>query len=352
MRKAPELQLPAAAAELWARVRDVVDDAVTSLGDPPYRIGGGTILAARWQHRESFDVDLTLSADTALGSLRAVQGDASGFEPRLEALGGAPTYYPDLKLWRVAFDDGERGLDVWAHEPEIGSGEEQRTVHGRVETVLSTAQILRGKLERADRRLPRDVFDMAKAGAKARTALESAVNAVSAERAEHIAYDWYWNGAEIADEAPRKLHGVPDKERVDPRKLGNLAAQAITRAIYTHCRIETRDGAIEVTTATMARKAHKRRIAVSEAADTFEASGLNSYLDRSGPGARKLREYALSECRRGRNVLVLNIEPGQRLEWRTENAGANLSPGSALRGTREEPPKGGQQRTRDGWKRS
>ena len=56
---------------------------------------------------------------------------------------------------------------MWAHEPEIGSGEEQRTVHGRVETVLSTAQILRGKLERADRRLPRDVFDMAKAGAKA-----------------------------------------------------------------------------------------------------------------------------------------------------------------------------------------
>ena len=66
----PRLQLPAAAAGLWAMVRDVVDDAITSLGNPPYRIGGGTILAARWQHRESFDVDLTLPADTALGSLR------------------------------------------------------------------------------------------------------------------------------------------------------------------------------------------------------------------------------------------------------------------------------------------
>ena len=106
--------------------------------------------------------------------------------------------------------------------------------------MLSTAQILRGKLERADTRLPRDVFDMAKAGAKARTALESAVNAVSAERAEHIGHDWYWNGAETGNEARRKLHGVPYKERVDPRKLGNMAAQAITRAIYTHCRIETR----------------------------------------------------------------------------------------------------------------
>ena len=333
-------------------VRDVVDDAMTSLGNPAYRMGGGTILAARWEHRESFDVDLTLPADTALGSLRAEHGDSSGFEARLKALGGAPTYYPDLKLWRVAFDEGERGLDLWAHEPEIGSGEEQRTVHGKVETVLSSTQILRGKLERADKRLPRDVFDMAKAAGKAAAALESAVNAVSAERAEHIAHDWYWNGADIANEARRKLDGVPDKEHVDPNKLGNVAAQAITRAIYTHCRIATRDGAIEVTTATKARKAHKSRIAASKAPDTFEASGLNSYLDITGPGARRLREYALTECRRGRNVLVLNIEPEQPLQWRTENAGANLSPGNALHGIGERPPKGAQQRARDGWKRS
>ena len=53
--------------------------------------------------------------------------------------------------------------------------------------MLSTAQILRGKLERADKRLPRDVFDIAKAAARAPAALESAVNAVSAERAEQIA---------------------------------------------------------------------------------------------------------------------------------------------------------------------
>ena len=94
MSKAPELQLPAAAAELWAMVRDVVDDAMTSLGDAPYRIGGGTILAARWEHRESFDVDLTLSADTALGSLRAEHGDPSGFEARLKALAEHPRTTP------------------------------------------------------------------------------------------------------------------------------------------------------------------------------------------------------------------------------------------------------------------
>ena len=289
---------------------------------------------------------MTLPEDTALGRLREDQGDRSAFEARLRALGGTPRYFPDLKLWRVAFDDGKRGLDLWAHEPEIGAGEEQRTIDGRTETVLSTGQILRGKLERADKRLPRDVFDVAKAEAKAPKALESAVNAISAESAEHIALDWYWNGAVIADEAPRRLQGVPDKERVDPGKLGNLAAQAITKAIYTHCRIQTRDGAIEVTTATRGRLPQTVRIAANEAANAFEATGLNGYLETAGPGARELREYALAECGRGRNVLVLNIEPDKPAQWRTESAGGEPRPGG--RDARGQVPAAGQRAAQAG----
>ena len=46
MSGAPELKLPVAAAGLWAMVRNVVDDAMASLGEEParYRIGGGTIV--------------------------------------------------------------------------------------------------------------------------------------------------------------------------------------------------------------------------------------------------------------------------------------------------------------------
>ena len=342
----PELRLPAAAAELWAMVRDVVDDGLASLGKEParYCIGGGTVLAARWQHRESFDIDLTLDRETTLGRLQADQGDPSQFETRLKALGGTPVYHPDLKLWRVAFDGGKRGLDLWAHELEIGAGEEERTVQGRVETVLSTAQILRGKLERTDMRLPRDVFDVIKAGSKAPTALESAVNAISAKSADLLALDWHWNSANIARDAPDQLLGIPEHERIDAAKLGSLAAHAIGRAVYTHCRIETRDGVIEVTTATRNRTTRTMRIPTDEAAKTFEASGLNGYVERAGPGARELREYALAECGRGRNVLVLNIEPDKPVQWRTERAGGNLTPGEAgetphdMRNRHEEQP--------------
>ncbi len=41
------------------------------------------------------------------------------------------------------------------------------------------------------------------------------------------------------------------------------------------------------------------------------------------------------------------IEPGQRLQWRTENAGANLSPGSATNTSREGPNAGFDPSTED-----
>ena len=243
MSEPAELKLPLAAAELWARIRSAVDSAMTSLGDEPtgYRIGGGTILAARWEHRESYDIDLAVAEDTPLGKLREEKGDQSGFEAKMRALRGVPEYFPNLKLWRVAFDNGQQGLDLWAHKPLLGAGEEELTIEGRRETVLSTVQILRGKLERADKHLPRDVFDVIKAGTNDPRALEGTVNAIDEETAERIAMSWYWNGGEIAKEAGEKLLGVPENERIDPRKLGTLAAHAIKNAVYTHCRIETRD---------------------------------------------------------------------------------------------------------------
>ena len=65
MSEAPELKLPPSAAGLWAMVRDMVDEGMASLEEEParYRIGGGMILAAGWEHRESFDIDLTLPAE-------------------------------------------------------------------------------------------------------------------------------------------------------------------------------------------------------------------------------------------------------------------------------------------------
>lgn len=333
MTGAPELVLPDAAAELWLRIRKAVKHAVATLGDgtTAYRIGGGTILAARWRHRQSYDVDITVPEGAELWKLQAEAGHGSDFERRMRTNGGEPAYDPGLKMWVVQFDQGEAKLDLWARDPLLGAGEKPWTIAGQEETVLSTAQILRGKLERAELNVARDVVDVIKAAEKEPAALEAAVNAIDAGSAERIAMSWYWHGGAIAEEATTALRGMTEAERIEPGKLGNLAAHAVKNAMYSRCRIQTRDGAIEVETATAARPQRTIRIPAQNAEHEFEALGLNAYLSEKGPGAKAIRKYAEELCARGESLLILEANGEETTRWRTDTAGRNLTPGSSSR---------------------
>ena len=67
-----QLKLPEPASGLWKRIRTTVHE----LGgrrrpdqEIEPHIGGGTTLAARWGHRTSTDIDITLPGDPGLGNL-------------------------------------------------------------------------------------------------------------------------------------------------------------------------------------------------------------------------------------------------------------------------------------------
>lgn len=67
-----ELRLPNPARELWLDTRDAVRRALKRLQpETEYRVGGGTILAARWGHRQSFDVDIQVGKSTKLRELES-----------------------------------------------------------------------------------------------------------------------------------------------------------------------------------------------------------------------------------------------------------------------------------------
>ena len=73
--KAEELTIVGAVGRLWdkshARLRAALDEAPN--GPHEWRIGGGTILAARWGHRTSFDIDITVGRNTDLKEVRREQ---------------------------------------------------------------------------------------------------------------------------------------------------------------------------------------------------------------------------------------------------------------------------------------
>lgn len=328
----PTLTLPPPAGTLWHAIGETVREELRNISDRQtrYAIGGGSILAARWKHRYSYDIDLVVQPDTPLGMLAEANNPAARFEARMRALGGNPAFHAMARLWTVSFDEGERKLDLWATAPLLGAGQRTCTVDGRSETALSSAQILRGKLERADEPLARDIFDIVKASENEPEALEAAVNAIGREGAEAIAQNYHWAAPAIAVDAQQALGGVPEQERIEPRQLGNLAAHAISNGLYTKCRIRTRGGAIEVTTTTKARGEKTSRIEPNDAEQQFEATGLNAYLQPRGPGAKALLDYARTAGEQGRDRVVFEADVHGVSAWRTAKAGMNLMPGNAM----------------------
>ena len=71
--KAEDLTLPEPARTLLSRTRGILDTYVTprTPDRSGWTIGGGTILAARWRHRESRDIDLLVHPRTETRFLQA-----------------------------------------------------------------------------------------------------------------------------------------------------------------------------------------------------------------------------------------------------------------------------------------
>ena len=146
MNQSEELVLPDTASGLWQTTREITRRGIKELTgrSSSYAIGGGTILAARWKHRGSDDIDIVVAEDTAPGAV--LGGSQSRFKQEIEELGAIVRRKARGRLVSAEWTD--RKIDVWATTPipRIGAG--TAAVDGRLETVLSTTQILRGKLER------------------------------------------------------------------------------------------------------------------------------------------------------------------------------------------------------------
>ena len=193
------MTLPEPARRLWLAY-GAIEEHVLALSRGPHeiRLGGGSVLAARWKHRTSYDIDLTLSPEARTTRLTAENNPA--LDAALRALGGTPEHEPPN--YRVKFEAG--WIDIATLEPTPAKGAAATAVHGKTVRVLSTTQILRGKLERGTRSPVRDVFDFITARATDRGGLAAAVNCLAATRIHEIAYWW-----EQANETLRVEAGAP-----------------------------------------------------------------------------------------------------------------------------------------------
>lgn len=183
-----ELTLPEPAGRLWLEIHGLIERTFAQQGG--CRLGGGTLLAARWKHRISVDIDLTIEPmGRRPQEIRNLIREENPFRREIERLGCGEPSAPSGHRIRIPFN--ESTLDISVLDAHPGAGEHQATVNGKRAVVLSTTtQVLGGKLARPEQLLHRDAYDIRYAGRIDKQSLAEAVNGINRWDAEEIITTW------------------------------------------------------------------------------------------------------------------------------------------------------------------
>lgn len=216
------LTLPDDAGRLWRDVRETIRERLRRdrRAEPEYELGGGTILAARWGHRRSFDIDLTTTDPR--GELAAAARTGRGLAA---AVGGRLNPRSSATHLTIELEEGR--VDVTRTRPAPASEDSIALVDGHRERVLATTQILHGKLKRAREVLARDVYDVTIAAATDPNALTKACAVLTEHEAEAIARTWKAQNRRLEVQGPEKILPLHEDQEVHVDNLGLRGAETL-----------------------------------------------------------------------------------------------------------------------------
>ena len=302
--KPETLSLYGRARELFAKTREALDKNVGEYAADRegWKLGGGTVLAARWKHRESDDLDIVYDADTETAHFE------SKLAPAMKEAGGKPGPWGELS--RIDF--GEQHIDLMKIAPTPTAGHHKATVDGHPTTVLSTVQILSGKVRNRALDPPvRDVYDIAVCGIEDPESLEQAVNGLYPAKLDSIILGWKMNQDKHAGNASEQVRGEPKRLEQVRKRPAQYAIQATENAIYRKIAITTEPG--KVTVETHSATATRRHVYNSAYAleKGFERTAMNDVLraNRRNPG--HIRRMAVDGMSKEKRTTIVEIAPEQ-----------------------------------------
>ena len=302
------LTLPEPARSLWQRAGQALQNALRQTDRPPERwsIGGGSILAQRWAHRESTDIDLTVPPGTGILALDERVGGT--LKADMYAL-GARDVTTGRTRHRIVFDNGIIDIAELGDRPE--SGQTTAIVERHEADVKSTTQILRGKLERALKKESpaRDLFDIAVAHHADPDALACAVNMIGEEEIRQVKTHWRINAHRLEQEAKGKLANIDPEHEPERRYLIDRAIGRLEDARYQAVQIEVAVNRITVRMRTGGARTKVLHIEQAELIETLVRRGMREFLNHSSRGGcRRLLQKAEAAAAESRGQTVI-------LEW-------------------------------------
>lgn len=307
------LILPISAQRLWNRTAAVLDKALSMMGNPPseWTIGGGTILAQRWAHRDSTDIDLTVPE----GSLIQALGERLGGTLRedMYAIGAGHVSIGKTRH-RIVFQDGT--IDIAEMDSRPRHGDRVALLDGRHIRVKSSTQILRGKLERAQRKESpaRDLFDMAVSAHAAPSALSAAANMLDPESIRAITAEWTASAYRLNQEAGVKLQNISPEYAAEKRDLTQRAVAGLRGSLYQEYRIETNQEAARFSAIAHDFGKHVVTAGEGNLREVANAHGIDEFIEMhaAGGAASILDEVARRLAARAPRTTIL--------QWSTSSA--------------------------------
>ena len=228
-----QLVLPEPAATLFRRTREALETYIgqhTPNGEG-IRLAGGTVLAARWRHRRSDDIDITYDPETETAHFDTT------LRPALEAAGGRPLAWSEWS--RIEF--GDNHIDLLNAEPQPAIGQGRAMIDAKPVTVLTNTQIINGKLHNRSLDPPvRDVYDVAVCGIEDRKSLEIQANLIIPEWANGHRH------AAANQHRPRvvaEIHAVEGRNRPAHHRRDAVALEMAHEQVGGGGQIRDRSGA-------------------------------------------------------------------------------------------------------------
>ena len=309
-----KLTLPEPAAGVWRRTAQGLARALAQIERPQARwsIGGGTILAQRWNHRESTDIDLTVPSGSGIQTLdERVGGTLKADMTRA----GAADVSTGKTRHQIAFQEGS--IDIAELSSRPAGGETAAIIESCEVSVKSTTQILRGKLERALRQESpiRDLFDVAVAHHADPDALAEAANMLSEDEIREVKTHWRMNAHSLEQEAKARLAKVSPEYEPERRDPVSRAIARLEDARYVAVRIRASESGLTIETRTTGRPPRTFRTGYDETADTLERTGMGEFLNQHiAGGHRRVTQGADAARARGETGTTI-------VDWQRPPAG-------------------------------
>ena len=298
--------------EILARMRPAFRDHVRphTRNSEGERLGGGSILNARWDHRLSRDIDVYVNLETTEDGRTVLDRAAA-------ACGG---YRIEQKTFRrIEFErNKDNHVDVSFGKPTPAEGERRAMVDGEPALVLSTAQIMSGKLQGRGMTAPgRDLLDIAACRQADPEALEVAVNGLANETVQGILKVYDELESAYAKQTAA-LTGVPDALKPVIENPTGYAANAIQDARYERFEIRIRGGIAEIETTTRDGTRVRTYDSAEELQTGMERDGINTFLTAQVRDQHAVLNATVDALWMSRDESVLRIEPERLTRTRAD----------------------------------